>query len=191
MDNIIHPFPLPIYQNFIDKDSFNIIRDDTYKFIKENQGLFESIWLCPTKTTQHHPKLKNIQSRVLENQIKIHVENYFKVWNFNKLRNLQIPEIWVNIAKTNEYQEEHNHGSYLFSGVLYINTNKSSGNFQFSNPLPSENILLHDSNIFPKYFSIQPQNNMILLFPGWMNHRALPNNSDEDRISISFNIKRI
>ena len=191
MGNIIYPFPLPIYQDFINDNSFKIIKEDTYNFISQNKELFKPIWLCPTKTTQHQPKSINIQSNTLENQIKIHVEDYFKVWNFNQPCNLKISEIWVNIAKTNGYQEEHNHGSYLFSGVLYINTNKSSGDFQFSNPLPSENILLHDSNIFPKYFSIQPQNNMIILFPGWFNHRALPNYSDEDRISISFNIKRI
>ena len=191
MANIIHPFPVPIYQDFIDEENFNIIKDDTYNFITQNKNLFEKVWFCSTKTTQHHPKSKNIQSNILENQIKIHVENYFKAWDFNKSSTLKISEIWVNIAKTKDYQEEHNHGSYLFSGVLYINTNKSSGDFQFSNPLPSENILLHDSNIFPQYFSIQPKNSMILLFPGWFNHRALPNQSTEDRISISFNIKRI
>jgi uncharacterized protein (TIGR02466 family) len=191
MDNITYPFPLPIYQNFIDKDSFNIIKDDTYKFIKENQDLFESVWMCPTKTTQQHPKSKNIQSETLNNEIKKHIERYFKVWDFNKSCNLQIKELWINIAQTGDYQEEHNHHKALFSGVLYINTNESSGDFNFINPLSAEGILMEDSNKFGFIHPIKPQNGIILLFPGWLNHRALPNNSDEDRISISFNIERI
>ena len=191
MSNIIHPFPIPIYQDFIDEENFKVIREDTYNFITQNNNLFKPIWFCPTKTTQHYPKSKNIQSNVLENQIKNHVENYLKVWDFNTSFNLKISETWVNLSQKGDYQEEHNHGSYLFSGVLYIKTTKSSGDFQLSNPLPSENILLHNSNTFPKYFSIRPQNSMIILFPGWFNHRVLSNQSDGDRISISFNIKRI
>tara|TARA_R110000822_G_scaffold114189_4_gene245645 strand:- start:356 stop:931 length:576 start_codon:yes stop_codon:yes gene_type:complete len=191
MNNIIYPFQIPIYQNFIDRESFNIIKEDTYKFIQKNQDLFESIWLCPTKTTQHHPLNKNIKSRVLNNQIKIYVENYYKAWDFNESCNLKISEIWVNIAKTNDYQEEHNHNSNLFSGVVYINTNEFSGDFNFINPLSAEGSLMGNPNKCGFMSSIKPQNGMILLFPSWFNHRALPNNSDEDRISISFNIKRI
>jgi uncharacterized protein (TIGR02466 family) len=191
MNNIIHPFSLPIYQDFINKEFFDIIKEDTYQFISKNKELFKDIWYCPTKTTQGQPKEKNIQSKILENQIKHHIENYLKIWNFKKLNGLKITEIWVNIAEEGSYQEEHNHGSNLFSGVVYIDTNESSGDFQFLNPLSTEHILMHDSKLLPPFFPIKPQNNMIVLFPGWLNHRVLSNKSNKNRISISFNIQRV
>ena len=41
---------------------------------------------------------------------------------------------------------------------------------------------------YKSIFEIQPQNGLIFLFPSWLSHRALPNKSNQDRISISFNI---
>jgi len=168
MGNIIYPFPLPVYQGFIVEKSFNIIKEDTYNFISQNIELFESIWDCPTKTTQHLPKHKNIKNTHLETQIKSNVENYFKVWDFNKSYNLKISEVWVNIAKKGEYQEEHHHGKSLFSGVLYINVNELSGNFNITNPLSSEGILMDFPDNLSNKYIIPPQNGMIILFPGWL-----------------------
>ena len=168
MDNIIYPFPLPIYQDFVNEESFKVIKKDTYNFIYKNKDLFKQPWENPTLTTCYNSKDKNIQSKILENQIKKHVENYFKIWKFNKPTNLKIKEIWINIAPKEAYQEEHNHGSSLFSGVLYINTTKSMGNIEFQNPLTSESILLGSPKEFDYYYNIQPENGMLLLFPGWL-----------------------
>ena len=33
----------------------------------------------------------------------------------------------------------------------------------------------------------KPKPNVLLLFPGWVEHKVLMNNEDTDRISISFN----
>lgn len=190
MGNIIYPFKIPIYQNFIDKDPFKIIKKDIYNFISNNPHLFRNIWECPTKTTQNQPTEKNIQSLTLNNQIKLHVENYFKIWNFGSSKNIKLGEVWVNIAKKREYQEEHNHGVALFSGVIYINFPKSSGNIGFINPLPTEVSLMNGNNIFPESFKITPKESQILLFPGWLRHKVYPNNSIKDRISVSFNIEQ-
>jgi uncharacterized protein (TIGR02466 family) len=191
MNNIIYPFPLPVYQDFIDKENFELIKKDTYNFISKNKKLFEQPWISPTFTTCYHSKDINIKSNILESQIKFKINQYFKEWEFFELYNLEIDKIWVNIAKKGSYQEEHNHSISLFSGVLYIEVNKDSGNFQFINPLSAEQILTPNSNKFKNDYTIYPSNGMIIIFPGWLNHRVLPNNSNEDRISISFNITKI
>ena len=189
MDSIIHPFSLPIYQNFIDKESFKIIKEDTIHYIQNNSKLFKNIWFCPTLTTHGVDKKLNIKSPTLETQIKKHIENYFKVWDFNFSFNLKLNEIWVNVATPQAYQEEHHHGVNLFSGVLYISTNDLSGDFQIINPLSSESILMGHPGKFDFKYDIKPKDSMIVIFPGWLKHRAVSNNSNEDRISISFNIQ--
>tara|TARA_R110000803_G_C11843743_1_gene304926 strand:- start:49 stop:630 length:582 start_codon:yes stop_codon:yes gene_type:complete len=188
MDNIIHPFPCPIYQNLIDKESFLLIKEDTNNFIDHNPELFEPIWFCPTLTTQSKPKNQQLNSKVLNEKIKYHVEEYIKVWDFSKPPTCKIQEHWVNIALPNSYQEGHHHGKVLLSGVIYIEVNDKSGDFQLFNPLTTESILMIPSNKFGSFFSISPSPSMILLFPGWMTHRALHNSSNKNRISISFNI---
>jgi len=191
MDNLIHPFPCPIYQNIIDKESFLEIKEDTHNFISNNSNLFHQPWGCPTQTTIGTPIEKNINSHILTKNIKFFVEKYSKFWDWNTPPTIKIKECWVNIAKKGDYQEEHNHSNNMLSGVIYIEVNNKSGGFQFINPLTSESILLGNPNNFGYLYNITPQPGMILLFPGWMNHRALPNESDIDRISISFNIYQI
>ena len=39
-------------------------------------------------------------------------------------------------------------------------------------------------------YRIEPKENMLLYFPGWLEHEVEPNNSNEERISISFNLIR-
>ena len=189
MDNLIHPFPCPIYQNTIDKESFLQIKEDTYNFINNNNSLFQQPpWLCPTKSTYNTSIEENINSKILKEKIKFCVEEYCKFWNWDFPPLLKLDNCWVNIAKKEAYQETHNHNNALISGVIYINVNEQSGAFQLINPLSAESILLGDPNSFEYFYTINPQPGMILLFPGWMDHRALSNESHIDRISISFNI---
>tara|TARA_R110000803_G_scaffold54056_1_gene110627 strand:- start:209 stop:796 length:588 start_codon:yes stop_codon:yes gene_type:complete len=190
MDNLIHPFPCPIYQNIIDKKSFSQIQQDTDNFINNNNNLFKkpSSWLCDTFSTIETPIEKNINSKILKEKIKFYVEEYLKFWDWDTSFLIKMKDCWVNIAKKGSFQEEHNHSSCLISGVIYINVNQQSGNFQLMNPLSSESILLGEPKNFGNVYNINPQPGMIILFPGWMAHRALPSESNIDRISISFNI---
>jgi uncharacterized protein (TIGR02466 family) len=42
-----------------------------------------------------------------------------------------------------------------------------------------------------EYFSHQPKVGELLLFPSWLPHFVLPNTSNEERISVSFNIELV
>lgn len=189
MSNIYLPFQTPIYQSYIEKNSFSQIKKDVKSFIHNNNNLFSSIWDCPTLTTQNIVLEKNIKSKLLEEEIKNHVKEYYNFWKFNKPCSLNIEQLWVNISNQGSYQEIHDHGNYLFSGSIYIKVNDKSGNLVLYNSLSAENILMHCSSIFDKTCSINPKNSMIVLFPGWMKHRVSQNKSDLNRISVSFNIK--
>ena len=193
MENIFQPFPIFIYKNFIEEKIYTFLKKDINDFINNNRPEITTVplWLCNTKSTFSK---KNINSKLLnidnlKQSIYFHVENYFKVWSFTQSLNWEIDDIWLNIAKKDEYQEEHNHGSNLFSGVVYIQIPPNSGNFEFINPLTAEAILMKDADNFPFAYNIKPIESMIMLFPSWMSHRVLPNDSLQDRISISFNIK--
>ena len=194
MKNIIYPFPCPIYQDFLDESSFLEIQKNSFEYIEKNKEKFQYGWNSSTLTTFHFQKENKIDhfinDEVLKKEIKNHVSKYFNVWRFKTEKvNAEINDLWINIAQKGGYQEEHNHGSFIFSGVLYLQVTEESGYFQFVNPLESEAILMGYSDIFQELYTIFPKNGMIVLFPGWMRHKALPNRTDQDRISISFNVE--
>ena len=109
-----------------------------------------------------------------------------------EISNLSIMS-WVNINSPGSWNERHSHDPYsgtFLSGVFYIKTPKDSGNIRFYDPRP--NIATSsDMRYYNNGYNIQwytPEPNMLMIFPPWLEHDVEMNNSDEDRISISFNI---
>ena len=118
MENIFQPFPTFIYQNLIEEKVYTFIKKDINNFINNNRSEITTIpgWICNTKSTfskkDINSKLLNINN--LKKSIHFHIENYFKVWSFKQDLDYRIDDIWLNIAKKDEYQEEHNHFDNLF-----------------------------------------------------------------------------
>ena len=192
MDNIIYPFQIPIYQSYIDKDSFTQIKSDTLSYIDKNWEVFKEGWVSNTKTSFYEEKyiFKNFN---LETCIKSHSQKFFKYWGFSSSLKFNLSRCWVNVAKKGSYQDPHVHTSTLpktniFSGVLYIDTPINSGDIRFLNPLTTESYIMPQNQMFPTNIHIKPKNMMILIFPSWLEHSVLLNNSDKSRISISWNI---
>tara|TARA_B100001094_G_C17805084_1_gene611022 strand:+ start:64 stop:666 length:603 start_codon:yes stop_codon:yes gene_type:complete len=106
---------------------------------------------------------------------------------------------WVNINGRDDYNRRHAHadGINLLSGVYYVSVPENSGNIVFLDPRPiithsfadMRYYSLNGSNILHEY-KIKPEEDKLLLFPCWLEHHVEANKTDEDRISISFNLVR-
>ena len=190
MDNIIHPFQIPIYQSFIEEDSFTQIKKDIDFYIKNYKEEFNLPWDCSTLSNINSSiKLK---SPVLEDIIKKITINYFEAWGFEKKYKLYIKDIWVNISPPNSFQEVHNHigpfEKHIFSGVFYIDVDKNSGNLNLINPIEDKIINLLPSSTIHSRITIPPENRKLICFPSWMLHYVGENKTNKPRISVSFNI---
>ena len=102
---------------------------------------------------------------------------------------------WININRFKDYNQYHTHPGSLFSGVYYIKSLSNSGNIEFKHPA-SKSIESYwnekISNINPSnscVWEIEPVENRLLIFPSWLEHQVLPNVTQKDRISLSFNLK--
>jgi uncharacterized protein (TIGR02466 family) len=95
---------------------------------------------------------------------------------------------WILKIKKGHFAHSHNHAPTDISGVYYYQTNENDGHFFFESP----NTYFETSNCFKnKYgqrFLQKPEVGKIIFFPGWLRHGVFLNSSDNDRISISFNI---
>ena len=198
MDNLIHPFQIPIYKSFIKNKIFKKIKKEVKDYINQNKEHFDLAWACPTLSSINFSKEKQIKSPILINEIKFHVEQYFKKWNFkNQNLSLRLASVWVNIAPYMAYQDQHSHidrerlNKNIFSGVLYIDVPENSGDLYFFNPLLSYLNHFPESNRCKDRTVSLSKNQEILIFPSFLNHSVGTNFSNQNRISVSFNIEVI
>ena len=106
---------------------------------------------------------------------------------------------WININCPNSYNTSHTHPDCHFSGVLWIKVPNNSGVIQFNNPQGHTGYTEIESYLdepinqtaFCHKMTIEPQVGKMLTFPSALRHDVSVNNSQEDRISISYNMTLI
>lgn len=99
---------------------------------------------------------------------------------------VEISSMWGNINGMAAGNFPHIHGGDI-SGVFYLKVPENSGNIVFVNPA----VRSESHRIRIKNLSVRPDKLALFLFPSWLEHYVEPNRSDEDRISISFNISEV
>ena len=119
------------------------------------------------------------------------LHKYERLLNLNK--KLKLDNLWCNINYKNSYNVSHVHPEVHFSGVYYLKTPKNCGKLIFTNPntfvrMHSEMEQASEHPDFKSHFYIEPVQNLLLIFPSYLLHEVAINNSNEKRISISFNL---
>ena len=103
---------------------------------------------------------------------------------------------WIMINSPNSYNTSHTHPDSHFSGVLWLKIPEKSGKIKFDNPLSHTGFVeassyldeVKDQTAFYHSMIFDPEVGKMLTFPSALRHEVFPNESDEDRISISYNI---
>ena len=100
-------------------------------------------------------------------------------------------QMWACINRPGNQNLIHSHGNiYEISGVFYLKVPENSGDIVFRDPRPGAiNAPGHGKLISTGGCeNFKPEQGLLLLFPSFLDHFVLPNESDEDRISISFDL---
>ena len=106
---------------------------------------------------------------------------------------------WININSRNSTNVLHLHPQSFFSGAYYVHANPEvHGPIVFRTPIAARLGML-DDRIEPntelqeynrstsESWQYAPETGNLLIFPAWLEHFVKPNETDEERISISFN----
>lgn len=96
---------------------------------------------------------------------------------------------WINLHDRGGFNFLHVHEGCLLSGCFYLKVPAGSGKLVFRDPRPG---VIHGyvKGAVPNGCSdiqLTPDAGLLVLFPSWMEHFVEPHDSDEPRISISFN----
>jgi hypothetical protein len=103
-------------------------------------------------------------------------------------RELAVINSWATLTQRGESALVHDHGNTDISGVYYIQTTGDDGDIWFKTP----NEIMSHSYLFqhiPNSQSVRPAVGQLILWPGYMWHGTHINQTDHERISVSFNIQ--
>ena len=193
--NILKLFPQPvIHYKFEDYKNQNesLVKyiKDLYK--KDSEGLIRSNidgWHSPDFI------LKDKDSAAYKFFISLekYIIDVFSVlgWKYNPTKIL-MTNMWAIINRKNNFNIPHIHPNCFLSAAYYVKTQYGCGNIKFTNAnlaarqrSPS---LEKKTEFNQNGIEIDPKEGDLLFFPAYLTHEVLKNNSDEERIVISFNI---
>ena len=101
--------------------------------------------------------------------------------------------MWANINYPGCFNRPHIHPNSLFSGVYFIKTPQKSGNLMVYDPRPGVQMAMPNrkegqlpSQLW-REVHYEPVAGRCIMFPSWLWHEVKPNESNDIRISVSFN----
>jgi uncharacterized protein (TIGR02466 family) len=104
----------------------------------------------------------------------------------------EITGCWANVLAKGAAHRAHSHPNNFLSGVYYVRTHPGTDTINFHDPRNQTGIIrppvleLTAENTDQVVVSVK--NGALLIFPSYLQHSVDTNMSEEERISISFNI---
>jgi uncharacterized protein (TIGR02466 family) len=173
--------------NIAYKDYFiNVLEkcmEEKKETIKSNNGGFQTSVL-------RFNNCNEIEKKLINDLIIYPCTDFLKQFNIKKPFKLDNLYYWINKNFKGSSNKPHSHGYDCVSGVYYLNTPKNSGDLVFLdiNKINCNTYKFFDDANFFSEFTVRPKQYDLILFFSEVIHYVLPNNSDEERISMAFNI---
>ena len=188
----VNIFPVPVHQ--FDVNGFSEIQDELIDYVykmREKDPVGHTIsnrrgWQSSCFSLENEDDiLQNFLTNCLSEFPPI--EKYIKLF----------VSAWININPPEAFNLKHNHPTSDLSGVLWIKSQKNCGNIIFESPrsfathqeIDSYTEDFKKNNNYFHSYSFNPRAGRMLVFPSHLDHHVDFNQSQEDRISISFNIR--
>ena len=202
-------FPTPIYSDPATLSNYDPVQLEVKAVLDIVKQTGEGI-----SYTYHNIEKWNIENSTKSDGFIIH-DNIIKTYNMHKLQSrieealeryannsgwfglkrsgsFKIMNSWMNINKKGIHHEYHCHPGYTLAGVYYFRVNELQGGINFNNPNQMMyNMAFPGGDRYPASINIVPRDGDIILFPAWLQHSTDVNKSDEERVSIAFNIDYI
>ena len=181
-------FPTIIYAKDVQLDN-RLFEREVIEWSKKDKGIRRTNMIGWHSTTEMHqiPVFKPLVDELFKMQIEIYKEELLT-------REPIIGNMWANINPPGGYNRPHIHPNSHFSGVYYIKAPQNSGEIVFNDPRSAAHMVMPErvKDIKPpshlwREVRVNPLEGRMLMFPSWLWHCVEPNESNDIRISVSFN----
>ena len=180
-------FPTTIYGHDTELDN-NFLANEIVSWSKQNKGLQKTnVDGWHSETNMHQlPQFKPLVDELLKVITRVFNDEWLD-------RQPLLGNMWANINYQGGYNKPHIHPNSLFSGVYYVKGHSNSGRLICNDPRPGIQTTMptRKPGQPPKHLwrdvNIDPIPGRIIVFPAWLWHAVEPNQSNDLRISVSFN----
>ena len=184
-------FPTPVYYTMLDdekvqKEIHNIIHKVNFEYGPEAWGKTHK--LSTNFQGEYNCVITEWQLDNLKKQIDFHLKQYIKDTNSKMPKDYKIMESWFSKFDKGDWGHIHNHSLADVSGVYYYKTNGNDGSIFFENPTDTASCFDLTAPQTDRFYH-QPAVGKLILFPPYLRHGILENTTDNDRITIAFNLK--
>tara|TARA_Y100001937_G_scaffold97914_1_gene133440 strand:- start:225 stop:824 length:600 start_codon:yes stop_codon:yes gene_type:complete len=173
-------------------EGYSSLKDDIIEFKKEDQigvkGRSTNGGWHSKDNLHNHPNFSNLRSEIFN-----FADEAFMHLGVQKMYMPEMTGMWGIINPPGSSNKLHNHPYNFLSGVFYLQVPENSGQIIFHDPKPQAEVLSppkvenHSIHVAHRV-NFQPKNGTLLFFPSYLNHEVEENNSQDDRIIVSFNI---
>jgi len=182
-------FPTPVYIADLNEEGLNEqLERDIIAWANRDKGLSRTNikgWHSDTNMNEL-PEYKRLIDLLFEAQRTIYQQEHLDSEPY-------LGNMWANINPPGAMNRAHMHPNSLWSGVYYVKALPNSGHLKVEDPRsiaamsrprqkegPTPSRLWRETHFDPKP-------GRLIMFPAWLIHCVDPNNSNDIRISISFN----
>ena len=184
---LVHEFKIPDFdRQSIIEYCYQQRKEDPHGMQKSNRGGWQSQdHFCMFNNPLSDALTSGLSSYVQENNI------------FQKGVGIEVQAMWININGPGCYNINHNHPNSDLSGVFWVKGGPDMGSLvfddynnysRFMEVVAYSNEFKDDNGLWTQ-FRFEPQEGECVLFPASLDHCVEDNQSQEERISVSFNIK--
>jgi len=180
-EELLQLFSIPLlivpYEQPIDKE-LDFLKTISYREQKQN-GNYRS---------DDSYLLRKEEFKKIKNFLGESVQKYTK-GILNSDQRLVITQCWANRNPKGSNHHEHVHPNSIISGVMYFQINEKSPPIQFSKER-QDGIKLDPikyNNYNSETFMLPCKPGELIMFPSSLKHSVPTNQSEEERISVSFN----
>ena len=193
--NVLKLFPQPlIHYKFEDYKEQNIELEKYIKnlYKKDSNGLQRSN-IDGWHSQDFSLKEKDTAAYKFFTSLRKYLIDVFKIlgWKYDPNK-IIMTNMWAIINKKNNFNLPHIHPNCYLSAAYYVKTHDGCGKIKFTNPnLVSRQrspLIENKTDFNQNGIEVDPKEGDLLFFPAYLTHEVLRNNSDRERIVISFNI---
>ena len=180
-------FPTLVYGKDVQLDN-NKLAQDIINWSRQDKGVFKTNHKGWHSTTDMHkkPEYSPLVTELFRMQKEIYDHEHID-------RNAFLGNMWANINPPGGLNNPHLHPNSLFSGVYYVKSQPKSGRLKIYDPRSTSQMVMpirkpgNPGRDMWRDATLDPVIGRIIMFPSWLWHSVEENQSDDIRISVSFN----
>ena len=189
-------FPEPVLRyKFEDYKNFNLnLKRYIYELQKENP----SAQIRSNRGGWHSPDFKLTDKNSIQNKFVLELQKYI-FRSFQTLgwktenKKMVISAMWAIINKKNDFNVLHSHPNAFLSAAYYVSAPENCGKFFIEHlNMAKKNYypeILQNNQLNAQVAGLEVNEGDLLIFPGYLPHKVGMNESDQDRVVISFNVE--